>query len=50
MSRIDFGWCLLENVEELLLSVYLHAWAQACVRSLHSCILRHILKVMHTWE
>ena len=27
MSRVDFGWCLLENVEELLLSMFLHVWA-----------------------
>ena len=38
MSRINFGWCFLENVEELLLSVFLYAWARACVRSSHSCV------------
>ena len=43
MSRIDFGWCFFENVEELLLFVFLHAWAWACVRSLHSCVCSSIL-------
>ena len=43
MSSIDFGWCFFENVEELLLSVFLHAWAQACVRSLHSCVRSSVL-------
>ena len=43
MFRIDFGWCMLENVEELLLSVLLRAWAWACVRSLDSCIRSSML-------
>ena len=43
MFRIDFEWCILENVEELLLSVFLHAWARAYVRSLYSCVCNSIL-------
>ena len=43
MSRIDFGWCLLENVEELLLYVFLRAWAWACVYSLYSCVSSSVL-------
>ena len=38
MFRIDFGSCILENIEELLLSMFLHAWTRACVRNLDSCI------------
>ena len=33
MSRIDFGRCFFENVEELLLSVFLHAWARSYICS-----------------
>ena len=43
MSRIDFRWCIFENVEELLLSVFLRAWAWACIRSLYLCIHGSIL-------
>ena len=43
MFRIDFGLYMLENIEELLLSVLLRAWAWACVRSLYSCIHNSIL-------
>ena len=45
MSRIDFGWCFLffENVEELLLSMFLCAWARVSVCSLHSCICSSVL-------
>ena len=43
MSRIDFGWCLLENVEELLLSMFLCAWARACVCNLYSCVHSSVL-------
>ena len=32
-----------ENVEELLLSVFLHAWAQVCVYSLHLCVRSFVL-------
>ena len=38
MFRIDFGWCMIENVKEPLMSVLLRAWAQANVRSLNSCV------------
>ena len=38
MFRIDFGSCILENIEELLLSMFLHAWTRACVRNLDSCV------------
>ena len=31
MPRIDFGLCFFENVEELVLFVFLHAWAQAYI-------------------
>ena len=34
---------MLENVEKLLLSVLLHAWAGACVRSLDSCLHNAVL-------
>ena len=43
MSRIDFGWCIFENVEELLLSVFLRAWARACIRILYSCVYSSVL-------
>ena len=43
VSRIDFGWCIFENVKELLLSVFLHAWARAYIRNLHSCIRNSVL-------
>ena len=43
MSRIDFRWCIFENVEELLLSVFLRAWAWACNRSLYLCIHGSVL-------
>ena len=43
MFRIDFGWCFLENVEELLMSVFLCAWARACIHSLYSCVRSSIL-------
>ena len=43
MSRIDFRWCFFENVEELLLSMFLRAWAWACIRSLYSCVCSSIL-------
>ena len=43
MSKIDFGWCILENVEELLLSMFLCAWARACVCNLHSCVRSSVL-------
>ena len=38
MFRIDFGSCMLENIEELLLSVFFYVWARAYVRSLDSCV------------
>ena len=54
MFRIDFGWCILENVEELNLFVFLCAWAWACVCSLksqlYSCIRKSVLEALHTWE
>ena len=34
---------MLKNVEELLLSVFLHAWAQASVCNLHSRIRSFVL-------
>ena len=43
MSRIDFGWCIFENIKELFLFVFLRAWARACVRSLYSCVRRFVL-------
>ena len=45
MSRIDFGWCIFENVEDLLLFVFLHAWAWAWawVRSLYLCVRISVL-------
>ena len=43
MFKIDFGWCMLENVEKLLLFVLLHAWAQAYVCSLDSCLHNTVL-------
>ena len=33
MFRIDFGWCMHENVEKLLLFVLLRACTRACIRS-----------------
>ena len=50
MFRIDFGWCFLENVEEMLLSVSLRAWTWACVRSLYSGVCRCVLEVLRMWE
>ena len=56
MFRIDFGWCILENVEELNLSmscmrglepVYV-AWNHAYTTVF--CICRSVLKALHTWE
>ena len=47
MSRIDFGWCIFENVEERFLSMFLHAWTRSCIRILYSCL---ILEALHTWE
>ena len=32
-----------ENVEELLLSIFLRAWARVCVCSLHSCVRSSVL-------
>ena len=43
MSRIDFGWSLLENVKELLLYVFLRAWARAYVCSLNLCVRSSVL-------
>ena len=43
MSRIDFGCCIFENVEELLLSVFLRVWARACVRCLYSSVRSFVL-------
>jgi len=42
MFRI-FGSCMLENIEELFLSVFLHKWAWACIRSFDLCIHGSIL-------
>ena len=47
MFKIDFGWCIFDNVEELLLSVFLRAWAQACVCSLHSWVRNSILSYVN---
>ena len=43
MSRIDFGWCFFENVKELLLSMFLHVWARACLRNLYSYVRNSVL-------
>ena len=43
MYRIDFWWCMLENVKKLLLLMFLHAWARTYVHSLNSCICSSIL-------
>ena len=43
MSRIDFGWCFFENVEELLLFVFFRVWARACICSLYSCVCNSVL-------
>ena len=43
MFRIDFGSCKLENIKELLLSVFLYEWAQAYIRSMNSCVHGSIL-------
>ena len=50
MFRIDFGWCMLENVKELLMFVFLHLWAWACVLSLDSYVCSFVLEALHTWE
>ena len=42
--RIDFGWYILGNVNELFLSVLLCAWACACVHSLYLCVCNSVLK------
>ena len=42
MFRNDLGWYMLENVEGLILFVLLRAWAQACIRSLNSCVHRSV--------
>ena len=42
MFMIDFGSCKLENIKELLLSVFLYAWAQACIR-MNSCVHGSVL-------
>ena len=43
MFRIDFGSCKLENIKELLLSVFLYAWARAYICSMNSCIHGSVL-------
>ena len=43
MFRIDFGSCKLENIKELLLYVFLYAWAQAYIRILNSCVHGFVL-------
>mgnify|MGYP006869195136 CR=1 FL=1 len=43
MSRIDFGWCFFENVKELLLFMFLRAWAWAYICSLYSCVRSSVL-------
>ena len=43
MSSIDFGWCFIENVEELLLFVFMRAWARPCVCILYSWIRNSVL-------
>jgi len=50
MFRIDSRLFFLENVEELLLSVFLRAWAWACICRLYSCVRRCVLEVLRTWE
>jgi len=37
---------MVENVEELLLSVFLCVWARACIRSLYLCICMLVLEVL----
>ena len=43
MFRIDFGSCMLENIEELLLFVFLRAWARAYVHNLDLCVCNSVL-------
>ena len=43
MSRIDFGRCFFENVEKLFLSMFLHVWARAFIRSSYLCVCRFVL-------
>ena len=51
---MDFGWCFFENVEEMPLFVFLHAWLLTQLVFMHtqlySWVRRYVFKALHAWE